>query len=158
MNKYIYLFLLSQILVVCTKQATPLQNRNQAQTQRIHASDTLTWDPVTVLVDTTFIAVAPTISDKNCKIDGPVAARAEGRIGYVSFSKEAGMYCITYTGPGAVTDEQWTGYVCNLPDSFKKDRLKVGFVGSYYAAYKNIKGRHASDTPLYLVLEKIKAL
>jgi hypothetical protein len=158
MNKNTLLIIAYYLFCACTRQPTAIRKANQVNMERAPLSSSVTQSTDSTQVDDTFISI-PTIDvDAKCKIYGLSLARSEGRIGYVSFNEEVGMYSIIYTFPGLITDEQWTGYVCNLPEKYKKSGLKVGFVGSYYAAYQHIKPRHAGDTPLYLVIEKIKVL
>ena len=157
MSKYLWLLVTGQFLWGCARQATHVSIAKKPPTDSIQATDTLVLEPVNVTVDSTFIPVPSITLDSKCNLNSKVAARADGRIGYVDFDETATMYRITYTFPG-LTDEQWSGYVCNLPERYKKKGLKVGFVGSYYVAYQSIKARHAADTPLFLVLEKIKVL
>lgn len=157
MSKYLWLFVTSQFLGGCAQQVTHISIAKKSPIDNTQTTDTLVLEPVNMAVDSTFIPIPSITLDTKCNLNGKVAARADGKIGYVDFDEKTAMYCITYTFPG-LTDEQWTGYVCNLPESYKRKGLKVGFVGSYYVAYQSIKARHAADTPLFLVLEKIKPL
>ena len=157
MNKWVWLSVVGYLLSACMRQSAQSQKGKSIQKDTIQVVNTIAQETRTIQVDSTFTSIDSTDIDVKCKRYGPVVARAEGRIGYVNYHEEASMYSITYTFPG-LTDEQWTGYVCNLPDDYKKKGLKVGFVGSYYVAYQSIKARHAADTPLFLVLERIKVL
>lgn len=157
MNRYICLLVLCHLLYACTRHSLQVQKAKPIQNDTVQSVDIVAQEPKTIQVDSTFTNIDSTSIDVKCKRYGPVVARADGRIGYVNFHEEVSMYSITYTPPGP-TDEQWTGYVCNLPDIYKKKGLKVGFVGSYYMASQYIKPRHATDAPLYLVVEKIKIL
>ena len=68
------------------------------------------------------------------------------------------LYSITYAVPNT-TDTQWIGYVCNMPDEFKRGSLKVIFSGKYYHTYKHIKHPGIDGRlQLYLVLEKIRMM
>lgn len=157
MGRYLFLLTLGQILWTCNRHNRPPQQVELALKDTIQLVNKATLGLDSVRVDDTFISVPSTTNDVNCNIYGSVIARSDGKIGYIDYDEITSMYFISYGFPGSI-DEQWTGYVCNLPDSYKRSRLKVGFVGNYYAARKFVKPRHASDAPLYLVLEKIKAL
>ena len=93
--------------------------------------------------------------DTNCHINGPVIAEAKDWEGYVYFLGTTKLYSITYTVPNSV-DSQWIGYVCNMPNEFKRGGLKVTFSGKYYHAYKYVKHLGIDGHPqFYLQLEKI---
>lgn len=130
------------ILVTCTRKTL----------------STTTLPPVEVASKLTAIdsVVAPT--DTNCHISGPVIAQAKDWEGYVYFLGNTKLYSITYTVPNTI-DTQWIGYVCNMPDEFKRGGLKVMFSGKYYHAYKYIKHPGIDGRPqLYLSLEKIRIM
>ena len=94
--------------------------------------------------------------DTACHIDGPVINHADNWEGEVRFTGRSSLYCIVYTVPNT-TDTQLFGYVCNLPNEFKRSTLKVIFSGKYYHAYKSIKHPGIDGQPqLYLSLEKIR--
>ena len=97
----------------------------------------------------------PPVLDSNCHISGPVIDRVKDRIGYVAYRGDVPLYSIIYTPPYD-SDSQTIGYVCNIPDKFKRIGLKVKFSGEYYHAYKYIKMRSAGETVLYLRLESIE--
>ena len=99
-----------------------------------------------------------------CEIAGPVISRAKSFVGTVlyyghpEYHGNTGLYCIIYTVPNT-TDSQLFGYVCNMPDDFKKSGLKVLFSGEYYHAYKDIKPTgHDGQALLYLRLKSLRAL
>lgn len=157
MDRCFFLLIVGQLLFTCNRHARPNQHAKLVREDSAQSVTVSTLSMDSVQVDTTFVDVSSTIISGDCKKYGPILARSDGKIGYIGFNETVSMYHITYSLPGTI-DELWTGYVCNLPDNYKRKGLKVGFVGSYYAAYRYIKPRYASDTPLYLVLEKIKAL
>lgn len=96
--------------------------------------------------------------DTNCHLDGPVVGEAKDWEGEVRFTGTTNLYCIVYGVPNT-TDTQWFGYVCNMPNEFKRGSLKVQFSGTYYQAYKYFKHPGIDGRPqLYLKLKNIRLL
>ncbi|GAB3538906.1 hypothetical protein GCM10027577_00470 [Spirosoma fluminis] len=141
MNKlYLLLPLVLLSLITCTKKTS------------------LTTSPPSVRTFAKLVAIDSVITpvDTACHIDGPVIAHAENWEGEVRFTGRSSLYCLVYTVPNA-TDNQWFGYVCNMPNEFKRSTLKVIFSGKYYHAYKYIKHPGIDGQPqLYLSLERIR--
>ncbi len=95
--------------------------------------------------------------DSKCHIEGPVVMQLKEQVGYVGY--RANLWYISYSPPlrpNEMSDSQYSGFVCNMPEAFKGVGRKVKFSGNYHHAYKYIPKAHAGDTPLYLVLKKIR--
>jgi len=95
--------------------------------------------------------------DPKCRIEGPVVMQLKEQVGYVGY--RANLWYIAYSPPlqpNEMSDSQYSGFVCNMPEVFKGVGRKVKFSGNYHHAYKYIPKAHAGDTPLYLVLKKIR--
>ncbi|MFD2571204.1 hypothetical protein ACFSUS_11215 [Spirosoma soli] len=95
--------------------------------------------------------------DSKCHIEGPVVMQLKEQIGYVGY--RADLWYIAYSlplKPGEMSDVQYSGFVCNMPETFKRVGRKVKFSGNYHHAYKYIPKSGAGDTPLYLVLKRIR--
>lgn len=97
----------------------------------------------------------PTSLDANCHISGPVILQVKDKEGYIAYRGGVPLYSIVTTPPYD-SDSQTIGYVCNMPDKFKRATLKVRFSGKYYHAYQHINRINAGETILYLRLESIK--
>ena len=97
--------------------------------------------------------------DSTCHLEGPVVLEATQWQGYVGFRPTAGLWYISYVyplRPGEMTDSEYLGFVCDLPDAFKKQGLKVQFSGRYYHAWKYIAREYAGETVLYLSLTALQ--
>lgn len=97
----------------------------------------------------------PTTLDSNCHLFGPVIRQVFDKEGYVSYRGDVPLYSIETTPPYN-SDAVTIGYVCNMPDKFKRATLKVRFSGKYYHAYKYIKQETGGETNLYLQLDSIR--
>ena len=93
--------------------------------------------------------------DTNCHLKEPIVARADDWEGYVAYDGKVGLYSIVYAVPGSI-DDQWIGYVCNMPDTFKRATLKVRFSGAYYRANQYIPVTTGGQNNLYLQLSSIR--
>lgn len=93
--------------------------------------------------------------DADCHITGPVISRAKDFEGSVYLRGDSKLYSITYAVPNTSDTEQ-VGYVCNMPEKFKKDGLLVRFIGDYYHAYKYFQKTHAGEIVMYLYLTSIE--
>ncbi|SFE82712.1 hypothetical protein SAMN05216167_12024 [Spirosoma endophyticum] len=110
-----------------------------------------------VKTTSTLVAIdsIPTSLDSNCHISGPVVLHVKDKEGYVTYRGNVPLYSIVTTPPYD-SDSQTIGYVCNMPDKFKRATLKVKFSGRFYHAYKFIKRKTAGETNLYLQLDSIR--
>lgn len=137
----------------CTKKAASTITRSTVKVDSTLSNQSRSARSTPMIIDS---IVAPL--DTNCHIDGPVIAQARDFEGYVYYLGTTKLYSITYTVPNTI-DTQWIGYVCNMPEEFKRGSLKVMFSGKYYHAYKHIKHPGIDGHPqLYLVLEKIRMM
>jgi hypothetical protein len=101
----------------------------------------------------------PETSNPRCHIEGPVVMRLQDAVGYVDYRESVGLWYISYVEPlppGAGTDTVYNGFVCNMPNEYKKKGLKVRFSGQYYHAWKYIPRTHAEEVRLYLFLKHIQ--
>lgn len=97
----------------------------------------------------------PTSLDSNCHLSGSIISQVKDKEGYVSYRGNVPLYSIETTPPYD-SDSKTVGYVCNMPDKFKRVTLKVRFSGKYYHAYKYINQVSAGETILYLRLDSIR--
>lgn len=97
----------------------------------------------------------PASLDTNCHISGPIISQVIDKEGYVSYRGDVPLYSIETTPPYN-SDSKTVGYVCNMPNKFKRATLKVRFSGKYYHAYKSINQISAGETILYLRLDSIR--
>ena len=117
--------------------------------------------PVKASSTITVVDSIPTTLDSNCHIysnchiSGPVVLHVKDKEGYVTYRGNIPLYSIVTTPPYD-SDSQTIGYVCNMPDKFKRATLKVRFSGRYYHAYKYIERKTAGETNLYLQLDSIR--
>jgi len=92
---------------------------------------------------------------KDCDLENVEKSVAETK-GTIWFDTQAQAYSV-FTGIEDTYDSQDIGIVCNLPDNFKTEDLKILFSGNYYKCEE--------FTPLipgqkyyYLELTKIKSI
>lgn len=143
MSKFnLIMSLILSLLLSCSKKIVSTNTIPSTKT----ATKLAATDPTVIPIDT------------NCHISGPIIAQAKDWEGYVQYLGNTKLYSITYTVPNTI-DSQWIGYVCNMPDEFKRGGLKVVFSGNYYHAYKYIKHTGIDGHPqFYLSLERIRML
>jgi hypothetical protein len=75
-----------------------------------------------------------------CNDSAKIVSEFSGRDGTIWFQQASGTYYINYSLPNTI-DSVTKGIVCNLPDEFKKDGLKVQYSGKY-------KDRAKDNTPV----------
>lgn len=98
-------------------------------------------------------------SPPQCHIEGPVVWQLQDTEGYIDYRESVGLWYNSYVEPlppGAMTDAFYNGFVCNMPNEYKKKGLKVLFTGQHYHAWKYIPKDSAGKTSLYLILKNIR--
>lgn len=101
-------------------------------------------------IDTKLTGVAAS----NCPNAGAYVKKVANTKGIVWYSKEKKMYYIAVST--ANLDKQDVGFVCNIPENFKRENLRVTFNGKYFQYNEEIAKFVATDY-YYLTLEKITA-
>lgn len=101
------------------------------------------------------IDLSASVLDTNCHLKEPIVARANDWEGNVAYDGRVGLYSIVRAIPGSA-DDQWIGYVCNMPKEFKRATLRVRFSGDYYHANQFIPVTTGGQNNLYLRLSSIR--
>lgn len=92
---------------------------------------------------------------ESCNLKNPIKSIYES-MGSVKYSDRAKAYCI-FTSIEGTYDSVNVGVVCNLPESYKKDGIKVLYSGNYFKYDVNFT-LIPGETFYSLELEKIKLL
>lgn len=94
------------------------------------------------------------IQNEEC-LSGKILKSAKDRTGKVYYNSLEKKYAIHASERGTY-DSQDIGFLCNPPDSLKKDGLSVTFDGDYYAYEKDRVAPVGGATYYYLQIMKLK--
>ena len=88
-------------------------------------------------------------------ISGNILKSVKQRSGTIYYNSLENRYAL-YASEQGTYDSQDIGFLCNPPDSLKKDSLAVSFDGNYYAYEKDRVAPIGGATYYYLLITKLK--
>lgn len=114
----------------------------------------LIWISILTMSFSSCTDKAPIIQNEDC-MSGKIQKSVKDRSGKVYYNSLEKKYAIHVSEQGTF-DSQDIGFLCNPPDSLKKDGLAVTFDGDYYAYEKGRVAPIGGATYYYLQILKLK--